>query len=417
METQQAYKALFAVLIVTLLSVVGIALPYPILAPLFLAPEHTSLNHFLSIDGKLLLALLLTAYPLGMLIGSSFIGSLSDHYGRKKTLLVSSLLSSLGYGISALAIINLNFPLLLLARFLTGLCEGNIAIGRAIATDLHPTIDKTRSFSWIYAVSYSGWLIGPMIGGYTVSWGPHVAFIIAGISSTLSCLAVGLWIQETEQKSEKKAASLLNVLQLSLKQNSFLLLKDTQIRPVFFMYLLLTLGLNAFYQYFPVWLVEDFNYGSTEIAHATALQTAFMVLFTLAVVERMKKRMGLQNTIFIGLSLLICALGSIHLVPTWAVLAYFAITGSAIALYNGLVPVLISDTFASEKQGRLMGLLISTFSLASVLIAPLGGVISLLGAKITIVTGALLLFSGGIYLKLIINRNAQDESEMQSESV
>lgn len=409
MESTQAYKALFAIMIVTLLSVAGIALPYPILAPIFLDSTLNSLNHFNQIDSKLLLAFLLSAYPLGMLIGSSFIGSLSDHYGRKKTLLVSGLLSAVGYGLSAWAIFSLNYPLLLISRILTGLCEGNIAIGRAIATDLHPVIDKARSFSWLYAVSYSGWLIGPMIGGYAMALGAHAAFIIAGVSVVLASVAVLLWIPETEKSAPDNQAELLNVLRVSAKQNSFLLIKDKQIRPVFFMYLLLTLGLNAFYEFFPVWLVEDFAFTSTDIAHATALQTTAMVLVTLLVVERLKTWVGIESTIFIGLSMLIVSLGSIHWLPESVTLAYFLLTGASIAIYNGLVPVLISDKFSGEKQGRLMGLLMSTFSLGAVLMAPIGGLISLAGAKFSILFGAFLLFCGAFYLRCILHSPTEME--------
>lgn len=414
MGPREAYKALFAILIVTLLSVAGIALPYPILAPLFIDAVPNTLNYFAEIESKLLLAFLLSAYPLGMLIGSSFIGALSDHYGRKKTLLISGLLSAAGYGLSAWSIFSLNYPLLLVSRFLTGLCEGNIAIGRAIATDLHPIIDKVRSFSWLYAVSYSGWLIGPMIGGYAMALGAHSAFVIAGTSVLLSSLAVLLWIPEAQQSQRQKETmaktGLINVLRVSAKQNSFLLVKDREIRPVFFMYLLLTLGLNAFYEFFPVWLVEDYGFSSTDIAHATALQTSAMIIVTLLVVERLKSYVGIERTIFTGLTMLVLSLGCIHWVPNSMTLAYFLLTGASIAVYNGLVPVLISDKFSAEKQGRLMGLLMSTFSLGAVLMAPIGGTISLAGAKFSIIFGAFLLLCGAIYLRWIL-KSSQKTSE------
>lgn len=433
MDSKQAYKALFAIMIVTLLSVVGIALPYPILAPLFLDPGLNNLNSFGGIEGKLLLAFALSAYPFGMLLGSSFIGTLSDHFGRKKTLLFSGLCSSIGYGLSAWALFSLNFPLLLLSRFLTGLCEGNIAIGRAIATDLHPVIDKTRSFSWLYAVSYGGWLIGPMIGGYTMVFGAHTAFLIAGLSALLACTAVFLWIpgvakstdssQYNSQRTsndrsgsrayDKPKTRLIDVMKMAVKQNSFLLIKDKKIKPIFFMYLLLTLGLNAFYQFFPVWLVEDYAFSSTDIAHATALQTIAMVLVSLLVVERVKKLIGIESTIFTGLSLLILSLGSIYFVPEYATLPFFLFTGSFIAMYNGLIPVLISDKFSGEQQGRLMGLLMSTFSLAAMLIAPIGGLISIIGAKFSIMFGAFLLLTGAVYLRWILSSSGSPHCEQQ----
>lgn len=402
MEQKQAYKALFAILLVTVLSVAGIALPYPILAPIFMDPVHNSLNHFTGIEGKVLLAFVLSIYPLGMLVGSSFIGTLSDHYGRKRTLLISSLMSCIGYGLSAWAVFTLNFPMLLVSRFFTGMCEGNLAIGRAIATDLHPIIDKTRSFSWLYAVTYSGWLIGPIIGGYAMFWGAWAAFVIAGLSTVLACIAIQCWVPETDNKSNNPESAFLDIIRLSAQQNSFLLLRDKQILHIFIMYLFLTLGLNGFYQFYPVWLVEDFNYSSVEIAWSSALQTVAMISVTLFVVEKLKKRFGIENTIFLGLSMLISGLAFIYLLTENMMTVYFLYTGAAIATYNGLVPVLISDKFSGEQQGRLMGLLISTFSLAAFLYAPIGGLISLLGAKLSIVLGAALLMAGSIYLKWIL---------------
>jgi predicted MFS family arabinose efflux permease len=220
---------------------------------------------------------------------------------------------------------------------------------------------------------------------------------------------VVLWVPDTTPASQGTQTGIINVLRVAVRQNSFLLIKDKQIRPIFFMYLLLTLGLNAFYEFFPVWLVEDHNYSSTDIAHATALQTLAMVLVSVLLVERLKAAIGIGPTIFLGLALLIISLASIHFLPDAAVMAYFLLTGSFIAIYNGLVPVLISDQFSGEKQGRLMGLLISTFSLAAVLIAPVGGVISLIGAKFSIIFGAFLLLCGAIYLKHILDNSVVNQ--------
>ena len=64
MEKSQAVKALLTMMLVVLLSCAGIALPYPILAPLFLN-EVSSLTTFAGIPPKLLLGLILAIYPLG----------------------------------------------------------------------------------------------------------------------------------------------------------------------------------------------------------------------------------------------------------------------------------------------------------------------------------------------------------------
>ncbi len=404
MASKQAYRALFATLLVTLFSVTGVALPYPILAPLFNDVAANPIASFMGLDGNLLLAFTMASYPLGMLIGSSLIGPLSDAYGRRRVLIVSTLLSGLGYFVSAIAIYLQDFPLLLLSRFLTGLCEGNIAISRAIATDLHPAIDKTRSFSWLYAATYAGWLIGPAIGGYTAYLGSHTAFAIAGSSSLLLVPIIALCIRETNVKKQAFGGS--GIIDAAIRKNAFLLLGQPAIRHLFFMYLLLTMGLTAFYQFYPLWLVEEFAFRSKEIANATVVQTIAMVLFSTLVVERLKNKIGLRMAATIGLSSLIFALLHIGSVSFPMVFPFFFFTGAAIATYNGLLPVFASETHHQVEQGRLMGLLTSTFCLASVLIAPIAGVASLFGAGLSIQIGGALLLLGGFYF-LWLSRKQQ----------
>ena len=60
-------------------------------------------------------------FPPG--IGSSFIGAMSDLYGRKPVLVVSLLLAALGYGLTGYAVMIESFPMFALARLLTGICD------------------------------------------------------------------------------------------------------------------------------------------------------------------------------------------------------------------------------------------------------------------------------------------------------
>ena len=73
--------------------------------------------------------------------------------------------ASLGFLFSSLTLYINNLNLFILSRLITGLFEGQIAIARAIATDLSPHINKSKSFSSINAAATIGYLIGPIIGG------------------------------------------------------------------------------------------------------------------------------------------------------------------------------------------------------------------------------------------------------------
>ena len=127
---------LFAVCSVALMSTVGVALPYPILSPLFIDGPVNAFTHWAGLPPKLLLGIAIALNPLGILLGSVLLGSLSDRYGRRRIMLATLSLAVLGYLLTALAMARDDYPLFALARFATGLCEGNAAIARAIAADL-----------------------------------------------------------------------------------------------------------------------------------------------------------------------------------------------------------------------------------------------------------------------------------------
>src|SRR5476649_1709283 len=118
-----------------LLSTIGASLPYPILPPLFAAEAANSFNHFLGLPSKLLFGLALTINPLGLLIGSALLGPMSDRYGRRPVLLVTAVGAAIGHAVTACALLLESYPLFIVARFATGLLEGNGSVARALLAD------------------------------------------------------------------------------------------------------------------------------------------------------------------------------------------------------------------------------------------------------------------------------------------
>ncbi|MCP4274217.1 MAG: MFS transporter, partial [Gammaproteobacteria bacterium] len=175
----RAWMMLVITMLISFLGTAGIALPYPVLAPYFLDYPANDLTHFAGIDPKLLLGVALALYPLGMLVGGSFIGALSDLYGRRLILVVTLAGTSVGYLLTAYAVIIESYPLFLLSRLLSGVCEGNVSIARAMAAELHPHIEKVKAMSLLFTTVYAGWLFGPLAGGYLMALGIGWVFGIA----------------------------------------------------------------------------------------------------------------------------------------------------------------------------------------------------------------------------------------------
>ncbi|NQZ10740.1 MAG: MFS transporter [Algicola sp.] len=356
-----------SVLMVTLLSCAGIALPYPIMAPLFMSGQANGLNTFMSVSPEMLLGFAMAIYPLGIFIGGSFIGALSDSYGRKKLLVITLFISILGYAITAYAVVEQNYLLFIAARFFTGLCEGNISIARAIALDLGKTIDKTRAMSLVSAASFLGWLIGPLAGGYLAVYGAEVAFIAAGVAIFVCMVFVMLVINETHKVvNDKPFVTLLK------SHNSLSLLKNPVVFQIFVFQFIFTLGLNAFYEFYPVWLVIERGFQASDIGNITAVTTVCMTLSSLVLVTKLKRMFGIKASVIGSLVVSAILLAIMPFTESTGMFVVFAFIGVSLAVYNGLLPVFASDIVSDVGNGALMGLLTVIFCISNAIIALVG---------------------------------------------
>jgi len=394
MDLIQAKKSLTAAMTAVLLSCIGISLPYPILAPYFIN-EVNPLTTFSALPPKFLLGIVLAVYPLGVLIGSSIIGAASDVFGRKRMLQLTLFASALGYIGSAYAFVEQSFMMLIITRFITGFCEGNISVAKAIATDLSPTLDKTTTFSLINATGYAGWLIGPLLGGFLAPIGiDNVFFIAAGITF-IALMSITLLLPNDPIKTNKHRS----IYRLIRQQNSFILLRNKEVFIVFSAYFLATLGLNAYYEFYPLYLTEMFNFSSRSIGLITVVVTSFMIVSSIFAIKKIKQRTGLIKGSILGLALLTTCLFIHTIIPESLLWPFYGVIGVCIAIFNGFIPVYISEKFSHIGQGQLMGLVTTTFSLANVLIALIGSAIAIISTNGAILLGAILcLFATLIFI-------------------
>jgi len=384
---QTAQRILGVTLIVTLISVAGIALPYPVLAPLF-HDNSSPLTHFMGLPSEFLMGIVLGIYPLGIIIGGSFIGSLSDTYGRKRMLSLTLMGSALGYGLTAFAAHSEQFVLFCLARLLTGICEGNIAIARAIAADLHPQIDKTRSFSLISAMGYGGYLLGPLAGGYLIYWGMETVFGAAALACILCALLshhlLPRQLDETQANAEKGS--------------SLVLLREPALRRFFLLYLLLTMGVNFYYEFYPLHLVQQADFTPAQISWVTVLLTGCMIATSIWFTPVLQRRLNHASASLVGILLFGASLACFPYLTNDSYLLTFMTIGAGIAIYNSFLPTYLSHAYQDRPQGQLMGMLVTIFCVGNLLAALFGGLLAVFDVKIVLLIGALCAAAAGAIL-------------------
>jgi len=340
-----------------------------VFARFFSDDPPNELTDFLGILPKVLRGICLAPYPLGLLVGSIYIGALSDGYGRKRVLIITLTGSVIGYALTAWAVYQESFIFFVLARFLTGVCEGNISIARAIAAELHPHIDRTKALSMVYAATYTGWLLGPVFGGFLMVYGVAEVFLLAGMGMLLALILVAVLIGRDQAKDVQPAP----FWQAIKANNSLTLLRHQEIRPIFWFYFLYSMGLNAFYDFYPVWFVDRHQADGPLIAMATVSLTVVMILVSSLLVAKVQSRWGEIKAMLTGGLVLSALLAVQPFLGLTATFVLFAVIGGTIAMTNGMVPSYLSHQFGHLGQGKVMGLQTSTFCITNVIIATIGG--------------------------------------------
>ncbi|MBC3881800.1 MFS transporter [Undibacterium sp. LX40W] len=372
-----------AACLLALLSTVGAALPYPILPPLFAADVSNNLNHFLGLPPKLLFGIALSINPLGLLIGTALLGPMSDRYGRRPVLLASATGAALGHAITAWSLVIQNYPLFILARFVTGLLEGNASVARAMLADRLEGDLRVQALAWLNGAVYSGWLVGPLIAGMTLGFGITVPFWIATVALLLTAGMVAIALPK-----EKTSHLTTSWWQVARSKHAFNLLKVPELKQLFIIQLAYTSGVTAFYDFFPLWLVEVAGYHSKGIAWMTAGLCAVMALASLFA-GRPSNVMPLRRVQFHAFCAA-AAVAAVGLGNTWIGLIAIIAFGFPNAIYNALLPSWCSERFGHHGQGAVMGLISTTFYLANIMIALLGSILTLIDTRIILVFGALL---------------------------
>ena len=366
-----------------LLSTTGASLPYPILPPLFVHGAADGLTNFLGLPPKLLFSVALMVNPIGLLIGTAVLGSLSDRFGRRPLLLGTALGAAVGHVLTAWALAVHSYPLFLLARFGTGLLEGQSSIVRAMLADRLKGPLRNHALSWLNGALHLGWLFGPLLAGFTVGWGLTVPFYIAAGALLLGAVLVTIALP---RQPRTHGPSWWHVAR---ERHAFNLLRDPGLRTLFGVQLAYTCGVTAFYEFYPLWLVEVGHYDTRSIALVNVGMCAVMTLSALFA-GRQHRGEPLQRAAVLAVmvALAIASLAAGHL---WLGLAGIMAFGMPHAFYNALIQVWASDRFGGgHGQGAVMGLLSTTFCLANILMAAAGAVLTLVDTRLVLVVGAVL---------------------------
>jgi predicted MFS family arabinose efflux permease len=368
--------------LLALLSTIGASLAYPLLPPLFSGVPN-ALNTFLGLPPKLLFGIALMLNPLGMLLGSAVLGALSDGLGRRRILLLTTIGAALGHVMTAYALLNQSFLMLVVARFVTGVLEGNGAILRALMIERIEGPLRNHALSWVNGSFHLGWLAGPLLSGLSAGVSITLPFAIAAGGLLLGAVLTLLVLAP-----DAAPRAIVIPWSLARERHAFTLLRHGPLQTLFLIHLAYCCGVAGFYEFFPLWLVEVGGYDAAGIALVNMAMCGVMTFTSLfagrAHALDPRLRAGSQAGA-VALAILCVGIGNL-----WIGMAAIILFGLPHAFYNATLQAWAADRFAQHGQGSVMGLLSTTFCVAHIVMALGGGLLALVDTRLVLVAGGLL---------------------------
>ncbi|MEK6943269.1 MAG: MFS transporter [Nanoarchaeota archaeon] len=349
--------SIFPIFLVVFIDLLGIGVVIPILGPLFLGNELLPDSYSFG-TRTMLLGFLIASYSIAQFFGSPILGALSDKYGRKKILFLSLPGTFLGYLLFGVALLQHNLFLLFASRIIGGFAGGNLSIVMSSIADLSDEKSKAKNFGLVGMAFGLGFIFGPFIGGKLadptlVSWFNYATPLwFASLLALFNMLMVANYFKETSTTRIHTKISMLTGFRNIRKAFTI-----RNLRVIFIIVFLITLGFNFFTQFFQVLLIEKFSFNQSDIGTLFAF-VGIWIAFSQGFLTRvLSKRFSPKQILPFSILLLAISL-PLLLIPTK--LFYLYAVNAVIAIFAGLTfpnyTAIVSGLGAKDSQGEILGI-------------------------------------------------------------
>ncbi|MCW8806800.1 MAG: TCR/Tet family MFS transporter [Rhodanobacter sp.] len=288
-------------------------------------------------------------------------GALSDRFGRRPVILISSFGLGVDFMVMALA------PalwLLFIGRAVSGACAASFSTANAYIADIVPREKRAAAYGTLGAAFGIGFIVGPALGGFLGHLHIRLPFwVAAGLSLVNFCY--GYFVLPESLPKERRSAR-FDWRHANPFGALVLLRRYPQVfgmAAVFFLINLAQFSLNSTYV-----LYTDYRYGwgPQAVGYTLGLVGLCSGLVQAVLVRRLMPTLGERRLILAGLAL--CIVG--YLLFGLAPVSWMFVLGIPFLSLGGLTgppaQAMMSHQVDPHEQGRLQGALTSLASLAGI---------------------------------------------------
>ena len=354
------------ILVVVVLDIVALGIVVPVFPYIIESFVHSTGN------AGMLNGAFIAVWAVMQFFASPVLGSLSDRFGRRPVLLISTLGLAFDYVLIALAP---NLWWLLVGRILGGLTSANIGTVYAYMADITPATHRAKAFGLIGAAFSFGFVIGPVLGGFVGEISLKAPFWTAAVFSSITFI-YGLFVLPESLVPEKrtpfswKRANPIGALTLLRSQKKLLVLAIINFLVNFCAY--------VFHAVFVLYTGYRFGFSPFHVGATLALTAVLDMIVQAWLVGISVKYFKNEGTLVLGLA--IGSIGTIMmaLAPTPLLLILALFPQALWGLATPTIQALMTSCVSESQQGQLQGANTSLVAIAGV-IAPVmfGGIYAL----------------------------------------
>jgi DHA1 family tetracycline resistance protein-like MFS transporter len=288
-------------------------------------------------------------------------GALSDRFGRRTVILISSFGLGIDFVLMALAP---SLWLLFVGRAISGVCAASFSTANAYIADITPKEKRAAAFGTLGAAFGIGFIVGPALGGFLGHLHIRLPFWTAAVLSLIN-FAYGFFVLPESLPKERRAAR-FDWRHANPFGAVVLLRRYPQVfglAAVFFLINLAQFSLNSTYV-----LYTEYRYlwGPQMVGFTLGLVGLCSGVVQAVLVRRLMPALGERKLIIIGLALCIVGYGFFG----FANGPWMFVLGIPFLCLGGLsgppAQAMVTHQVDPHEQGRLQGALTSLASLAGI---------------------------------------------------
>lgn len=340
----RAGKAAVAFILVTaMLDIVAMGIIIPVLPHLI--EQFSGSNARAGLINGVFVAL----WALMQFLVSPIVGSLSDRYGRRPVILLSTAGLAVDYLLMALAP---NLWWLAAGRIVSGITTASFTTVYAYMADITTPENRARGYGLIGAAFSAGFVAGPLLGGVLGEWSPRAPFWAAAAMSTLAFAYGAFVLPESLAPDKRMAFSWSRANPLGALR---LLRSHQELTGLAVVNFLLYFAHHVFSAVFVLYAADRYGWGAWQVGLLLAMVGALDMLVQGTLTGPAVRRFGDRRTMIIGLCFGALGIACMGLAPTGWLFVAAMLPNALWGLAMPTIQSLMTQRVSESEQGQLQG--------------------------------------------------------------